>query len=123
MHAASHLSKVAVIKTSEHRAGCLRRGDEVVIVSARPSKGAGTHRGACAKPCSGYDQGGGWPRWRSLDVAVIRARLEADAPRVRYLTHGVVVAQILPLRPPSRRAREPLLQPSSRLGHVLKLRF
>ncbi len=64
----------------------------MVIVSARPSKGAGTHRGACGKPCSGYDQGGGWPRWHSLDLAVIRACCEVGAPRVRYLTHGVVVA-------------------------------
>ncbi len=59
--------------------------DEVVIVSTRPSKSARTRCGVCEKPCSGYDQGEGRRRGRGLDIGVIRACLEADAPTARCL--------------------------------------
>src|SRR5664280_2749233 len=46
------------------------------------------------KRCSGYDQGAGRRRWRTLDLGLIRAFLEADAPRVRCAEHGVIAAQV-----------------------------
>src|SRR5664280_909814 len=33
-------------------------------------------------------------RWRTLDLGLIRAFLEADAPRVRCPEHGVIAAQV-----------------------------
>jgi transposase len=33
-------------------------------------------------------------RWRSLDLGSVRAYLEAEAPRVRCVEHGVVVASV-----------------------------
>jgi transposase len=65
-----------------------------VVVSVRPSKGAKRRCGKCGMRCPGYDQGEGRRRWRALDVGTIRAFLEADAPRVRCVVHGVVAAQV-----------------------------
>jgi len=38
--------------------------------------------GRCGKRCAGYDQGADRRRWRTLDLGLIRAFLEADAPQV-----------------------------------------
>jgi hypothetical protein len=50
--------------------------------------------GRCGKRCAGYDQGADRRRWRTLDLGLIRAFLEADAPRVRCPEHGVIAAQV-----------------------------
>ena len=40
-----------------------------------------------------YDKGARRTRWRVLDLGTVRAWLEAEAPRVSYRVHGVVVVQ------------------------------
>ena len=68
--------------------------DEVIVASVRPRKAAKRRCGICAKRCSGYDQGDGLRRWRTLDLGTIPTYLEAEAPRVSCPEHGVVVAQV-----------------------------
>ena len=68
--------------------------DGCVVVSVRPRKAAKRRCGRCGKHCPGYDQGEGRRRWRALDLGTIKAYLEADAPRVRCVEHGVVAAQV-----------------------------
>lgn len=50
--------------------------------------------GICRQRCPGYDAGQGRRRWRSLDLGVMQAVVEADAPRVSCRVHGVVVAAV-----------------------------
>jgi transposase len=64
-----------------------------VVVAVRPSARAAGRCGICRRRCPGYDAGTR-RRWRSLDVGVRRAFVEADAPRVRCGVHGVVVAAV-----------------------------
>ena len=68
--------------------------DGCVVVSVRPRKAAKRRCGRCGKRCPGYDQGEGRRRWRALDLGTIKAYLEADAPRVRCVEHGVIAAQV-----------------------------
>jgi transposase len=65
-----------------------------IVASVRPAKGARQRCGLCGRRCPWEDRGEGRRRWRSLDVGVIPAWLEADAPRVRCVEHGVIVAQV-----------------------------
>src|SRR5664279_2715511 len=83
------------------RVGQGRRGrrrfdevEQVLVVSVRPRKATKRRCGRCGKRCPGYDQGEGRRRWRTLDLGLIRAFLEADAPRVRCPEHGVIAAQV-----------------------------
>ncbi len=68
--------------------------EQAVVVSVRPRKAAKRRCGRCGKLCRGYDPGEGRRRWRTLDLGLIRAFLEADSPRVRCAEHGVVAAQV-----------------------------
>jgi transposase len=68
--------------------------EQAVVVSVRPRKATKRRCGHCGKRCSGYDQGAGRRRWRTLDLGLIRAFLEADAPRVRCPEDGVIAAQV-----------------------------
>jgi transposase len=67
-----------------------------VVVAVRPAVRAAVRAagrcGVCRRRSVGYDAGHGRRRWRSLDVGARRAFVEADAPRVRCIVHGVVVA-------------------------------
>jgi transposase len=67
---------------------------DALVVAVRPRKGAKRRCGVCGRRCVGYDQGEGRRRWRALDLGTIRAYLEADAPRVCWPEHGVVVAAV-----------------------------
>lgn len=69
-------------------------GVVLIVVHARPSKGARHRCGRCGRRCAGYDAGRGRRRWRALDLGVLRAVLEADAPRVACPEHGIVVAAV-----------------------------
>ena len=42
----------------------------------------------------GYDRGEGRRRWRSLDLGTIPVWLEADAPRVDCVEHGITVQAV-----------------------------
>ena len=68
--------------------------EQLLIAQVRPSRTRAGRCGVCSKRCPGYDQGSGKRRWRTLDLGSVRAVVEADSPRVRCPTHGVVVAQV-----------------------------
>lgn len=64
------------------------------VVSVRPRR---EHRGKCPRcqvRCAGYDEGGGRRRWRTHDLGMSAAFIEARAPRVKCLEHGVAVALV-----------------------------
>ena len=67
-------------------------GDERLVVSVRPHARELDRCPHCRRRCPGYDLGEGRRRWRTLDVGVMFAYPEAQAPRVRCKQHGVVVA-------------------------------
>jgi transposase len=67
---------------------------EVLVAHVRPTKRARSRCGVCGRRSPGYDAGAGRRRWRALDLGIIRAEVEADAPRVSCRTHGVVVASV-----------------------------
>jgi transposase len=66
----------------------------VLVARVRPTAGARSRCGKCQRRCPGYDGGAGRRRWRTLDLGTIQTFLEADAPRVSCLEHGVVVAAV-----------------------------
>jgi transposase len=65
-----------------------------VIVSVRPRRSERYRCGRCRRRAPRYDAGEGRRRWRALDVGLSSAYIEADAPRVKCPTHGVVVAAV-----------------------------
>lgn len=65
-----------------------------VVVSVRPRKATKRRCGRCGRRSGRYDNGEGRRRWRALDLGVVQAYVEAEAPRVRCVDHGVVVAQV-----------------------------
>jgi transposase len=69
-------------------------GAELLVAHVRVVKGARGRCGRCLRRCARYDAGEGRRRWRTLDLGTVRAELEADAPRVSCLEHGVVVAHV-----------------------------
>lgn len=68
--------------------------DHVLVAHVRPSSRQQSRCGRCQRRCPGYDTGPGRRRWRTLDLGTTVAMLEADSPRVRCHTHGVVVAHV-----------------------------
>ena len=68
--------------------------EQLLVAHVRPSRSRRGRCGRCERRCRGYDQGHGRRRWRTLDLGVVRAVLEADAPRVSCPEHGVVVAAV-----------------------------
>lgn len=50
--------------------------------------------GLCGRRSPGYDRGVGVRRWRTLDLGLTFAFIEAEAPRVRCRRHGVIVARV-----------------------------
>ncbi|MFD9892897.1 ISL3 family transposase [Amycolatopsis sp. NPDC059027] len=69
-------------------------GRAVVVVRARPVARARRRCGVCGTRCPRYDRGVGRRRWRALDLGTVQAFIEADAPRVSCVRHGVVVAAV-----------------------------
>ena len=70
-----------------------------VVACVRPTRSRRRRCPVCARRCPGYDQGEGRRRWRALDLGVVQAFLEADAPRVCCPAHGVAVAAVPWARP------------------------
>jgi transposase len=66
----------------------------LLVAHVRPRKGAARRCGRCGRRAAWYDRGEGRRRWRSLDLGVVQAWLEADAPRVSCPEHGVTVTQV-----------------------------
>lgn len=62
----------------------------MLVAHVRPVSRQRGRCGLCRRRCPGYDAGPGHRRWRSLDLGPTVAMLEADTPRVRCRTHGVV---------------------------------
>lgn len=69
-------------------------GDEAIVVSVRPGKGAQQRCGRCGRRAGWYDRGEGRRWWRALDVGELCCWLEADAPRVNCPEHGPTVTQV-----------------------------
>ncbi len=67
---------------------------QAVVVSVRPNAKARGRCGRCSRRSPRYDGGDGRRRWRALDLGTTKVFLEADAPRVRCRSHGVVVAAV-----------------------------
>lgn len=67
---------------------------EELVVAVRLHRRQGSRCGRCGRRSSGYDSGEGRRRWRSLDLGTVPTFIEAEAPRVRCLEHGVVVAKV-----------------------------
>ncbi len=67
---------------------------QLVVAHVRPSRTRRDRCGRCQKRSPRYDLGEGRRRWRTLDLGVVQAVLEAAAPRVRCREHGVVVAAV-----------------------------
>lgn len=65
-----------------------------LIIGVRPSRRARQRCGRCRRRSPGYDGGEGVRRWRSLDAGTVRVFVQAAAPRVRCVEHGVVVAYV-----------------------------
>ena len=64
------------------------------VVRVRPRREHRRRCPHCLARCPGYDGGDGLRRWRTHDVGLVRAFIEAAAPRVRCAEHGVVVAHV-----------------------------
>ena len=67
---------------------------QVLVAHVRPTSRQRDRCGLCRRRCPGYDPGPGRRRWRTLDLGTTVAMLEADTPRVRCSSHGVVVAHV-----------------------------
>jgi len=65
-----------------------------IVALVRPARGQRGRCGICSRRSPGYDHGQGRRRWRTLDLGVVQAFLEAEAPRVTCRRHGVVVAAV-----------------------------
>ena len=66
----------------------------LVVFRVRAEKRLTRRCGECRRKCPRYDRGVGRRQWRTVDVGLTRAVLEADAPRVSCRQHGVVVAHV-----------------------------
>jgi len=62
------------------------------VVRVHPRRKDKRRCGVCRAPSPGYDTGDGLRCWRTHDVGIVQAYIEATAPRVRCATHGVTVS-------------------------------
>ena len=65
-----------------------------LVAEAKPHSRERGLCGECRQRCPGYDSGEGKRWWRALDLGIIPAYVEADAPRVLCPEHGVIVAAV-----------------------------
>ena len=68
--------------------------EDVLVVRARPLIRDTLRCPHCGKRSQGYDSSSKTRRWRSLDLGSTKVYIEATAPRIRCLEHGVIVAKI-----------------------------
>ncbi len=62
-----------------------------IVAHVRPKRPKHKRCGKCGRRSPGYDSGEGRRQWRALDLGVMKAFVEADAPRVDCRVHGVTV--------------------------------
>jgi transposase len=67
---------------------------EVLVIVARPRKGASRRCGRCQARAPWYDRGWGRRRWRHLDFGTLRVQVEAAVPRVDCPVHGPTVTAV-----------------------------
>lgn len=72
------------------------------MFAVRPKASQASRCSRCRKRCPGYDNGDAIRCWRSLDLGMTKAYLQAAAPRVACPEHGVVVAHAPWARPGAR---------------------
>ena len=68
--------------------------EDVLVIRVRPLVRDTLRCPHCGKRGKGYDSYGKVRRWRSLDLGSTRVYIEATAPRISCLEHGVVVAKV-----------------------------
>lgn len=69
--------------------------DEQVLVASVRVRRRDRHRcGMCRRRCPRYDGRQRRRRWRTLDLGTVQAFLEAEAPRVSCVEHGVTVTWV-----------------------------
>ena len=74
---------------------CEQDGDEqLLVLRVHPRRGQQQRCPQCRQRCARFDAGDGVRRWRSPDVGVVKAFVEAEAPRVTCREHGVIVASV-----------------------------
>lgn len=71
----------------------LEQDEQVLVFDVRPRARWRKRCGVCRRKAPSYDRKRR-RRWRHLDFGAVMVFLEADAPRVRCKTHGVVVAHV-----------------------------
>ena len=67
---------------------------ETVVLACRVRRRDRGRCGRWGRRSPGYDQGEGGRRWRALDAGRTPVFIEADAPRVHCIDHGVTVAAV-----------------------------
>jgi transposase len=67
---------------------------QLLVVSVRPTRRAGSRCGRCQRRSPAYDRGEGRRRWRTLDLGTVQVWLEAEAPRVACREHGPTVRAV-----------------------------
>ena len=70
------------------------RGEEILVLSVRPTKREMNHCPICNRVCPGYDNANKLNRWRSLDFGTHRVYIESVTPRVKCREHGVIIARV-----------------------------
>lgn len=68
--------------------------EEDVVVCVRPRARERGRCPLCRRRCAREDWGDGRRRWRALDLGMVKAFVEAEAPRVNCKRHGVIVAAV-----------------------------
>ena len=68
--------------------------EDEIVVAVRPIWRQRDRCGVCQRRSPGFDQGDGRRRWRALDLGTTLAFVEADAARVTFRRHGVVVCAV-----------------------------
>jgi transposase len=67
---------------------------DVLVARVRPRRREARRCGRCRQRAASYDRGEGRRRWRAPDLGVVRAFVEADAPRVNCRVHGPTVIAV-----------------------------
>jgi transposase len=69
-------------------------GRDLLVVAVRPRRNAVPRCGRCGRRGPWEDRGGPRRRWRHLDFAAVRVKLEAAVPRVSCPEHGVTTVAV-----------------------------